>query len=106
VYKKFGPTLRGPSGIGFIKPNYGISLKFNIKDIDNISGLFTKDKSLASLYRLNCSNCGSSYRVEMHHVRAMKDLNPKIDGIDRLMIKMNRKQISLCRVCHMKKHNR
>jgi len=106
VYKKFGPLLKSPTGAEFIKPKYGITLKFNIGIGDNIHTLYMKDKSLATLNNLNCSKCGSNYRVEMHHIRAMKNLNPKIDGIDKLMIKANRKQIPLCRECHMKKHKR
>jgi hypothetical protein len=63
-----------------------------------------KEKSLATLNNLSSSKCDSIYRVEIHHVRALKDLNPKIKGIDKLIINANRKQIPLCRVCHMEKH--
>ncbi|CAG8962386.1 hypothetical protein HYFRA_00013602 [Hymenoscyphus fraxineus] len=44
-------------------------------------------KSLATLDGMICSMCGSEYRVEMHHVfgAALKDLNPKLSAIDRLM---------------------
>jgi hypothetical protein len=41
----------------------------------------------------------------MHHIRAMKDLKPNKSWVDKLMMKAKRKQIPLCRVCHMKKHN-
>lgn len=104
VYKKFGPHLRSPTGVEFIKSNYGITLKFNNSIKDNIYALFVKEKSLSSLENLSCSNCGSKYRVEMHHIRALKDLKFKKDGIDKLMIKIKRKQIPLCRICHMEKH--
>src|SRR5215469_9565047 len=77
VYKKFGPQLKSPKGLEFIKPKYGVSLKFNTKIDDNINGLFVKEKSLTTLENLSCKNCGSKYRVEMHHIRMMKDLNPK-----------------------------
>lgn len=40
----------------------------------------------------------------MHHIRTLKDLNPKMNSIDKLMIKIKRKQIPLCRECHMVKH--
>jgi len=42
--------------------------------------------------------------VEMHHVRLLKDLNPKLSEIDRLMSKRRRKQIALCRSCHLNHH--
>ena len=40
----------------------------------------------------------------MHHIRAMKNLNPKLSYMDKLMVKANRKQIPLCKICHIKKH--
>jgi AI2M/AI1M-like HNH endonuclease len=55
---------------------------------------------------MSCLSCGSNYRIEMHHVRKMSDLNPKINLIDRLMVKAHRKQIPLCRECHIKKSNK
>ncbi|RKF72104.1 putative 91 kDa protein in cob intron [Golovinomyces cichoracearum] len=45
--------------------------------------------------------CKSEYRVEMHHVRMMKDLSAKTNRLDQLMIRANRKQVPLCS-CHMK----
>jgi len=41
----------------------------------------------------------------MHHVRHMKDLNPKLSAMDKLKVKSNRKQIPLCRSCHKAKHS-
>jgi len=61
-------------------------------------------KSITTLDNLICINCKSDYKVEMHHIRAMKDLNPKISYFDKLMVKAKRKQIALCRECHMKLH--
>jgi len=40
---------------------------------------------------LKCSICGSLYRVEMHHIRHMKDINNKLSKVDKLMISANRK---------------
>lgn len=62
--------------------------------------------SVATLEELSCSKCGSKYRVEMHHVRMMKDLNPKLSELDKMQAKLNRKQIPLCRECHMKHHHK
>lgn len=51
--------------------------------------------------------CGSEYRVEMHHVRFLKDLNPNLkNALDKLMASRKRKQIPLCRECHMEKHRK
>jgi group II intron reverse transcriptase/maturase len=106
AFKKFGPQLNSPSGVQLIKPSYKSDIyNFKIhKHYENITGLYSQSKSIATLFNLACRSCGSYYRVEMHHVRAMKDLNPKVSHIDRLMVKSNRKQIPLCRKCHMIKH--
>jgi group II intron reverse transcriptase/maturase len=104
VYEKFGPQLETTDGEhSFIKPSYKISLKFKKKASPMVKALFGT-VSLASLDNLKCSICNSDYRVEMHHIRHMKDLNPKISYLDKLMVKRRRKQIPLCRSCHMGYH--
>ena len=110
VYEKFGPLLttknKANKEVHFLKPSYKITLKYLTKATPIIKALYGS-KSLATLDNLACSICGSEWlrpRVEMHHVRALKDLNPKLSVIDRLMAKRARKQIALCRECHMDKH--
>lgn len=108
MIKKFGKELKCPeSGKIFEKPSYKISLKFLTKLNPNgvITALYSH-KSLATLDRKTCSVCDSNFRVEMHHVRALKDLKPEASIVDRMMQKANRKQIPLCRECHMKKHRK
>jgi len=92
--------------MSFVKTDFKISaLNFKItQNLNLIPGLFQLTKSIARLDNLTCAICQSDFKVEMHHVRAMKDLNPKISGVDRLMIERRRKQIPLCRPCHMKHH--
>lgn len=103
AYKKFGKDLRSPKGIKFISPKYKTTLEFKNKDFSVIQSLYSA-KSIASLCGLACLNCGSTDKVEMHHIRAMKDLNPKLSYLDKLMVKANRKQIPLCKICHIQKH--
>lgn len=111
VFKKLGPDLTTPNKVNFLKASYKsnyLNFKVNridIQTLENIQGLYVSNKSLASLHQKVCNICGSNYRVEMHHVRKMSDLNPKIHLLDKLMIKTHRKQIPLCRECHMKKHH-
>lgn len=102
-YKKFGPGLTGPKGKSFFKPSYKTTLKFLTSASPLVGSLF-QEKSTATLDNLRCSVCDSTHRVEMHHVRAMKDLNPKLSYMDRLMVRINRKRIPLSRRCHMMKH--
>jgi len=103
VYNKYGGRLKGPKGTEFFKPSYKLSLKFLTSSSPVVGALF-QVKTTKTLDNLKCSICESTYRVELHHIRAMKDLNPKISYIDRQMVRVNRKRIALCRVCHMLKH--
>ena len=112
VFKKYGPNLAlTKTGIKFLNPSYKTNmLNFKIKSKvsetnGNIKSLYALGKSKARLYNLVCSACGSDQFVEMHHVRAMKDLNPKLSHIDKILVRMNRKQIPLCRKCHVDKHS-
>lgn len=52
-----------------------------------------------------CSNCGSNHKVEMHHLKHLRTINLKLSGFDQLMAKINRKQVSLCKNCHIQVHN-
>lgn len=52
-----------------------------------------------------CKLCGTTEKVEMHHIRRLKDLNPKLSSVHSMMAKMRRKQIPVCRPCHMRIHS-
>lgn len=52
-----------------------------------------------------CKICGTTSNIEMHHIKHLKDLNPKLSTIDALMAKINRKQIPVCQNCHDKIHS-
>lgn len=107
VYKLYGKDLKGRDKIGFAKISYKIKpwdfKTSNTKDY--IKTLFTDRISIATFDNLICSLCGSSHRVEMHHIRQMKDLNPKLSKIDAMMAARRRKQIPVCRDCHMRIHS-
>jgi group II intron reverse transcriptase/maturase len=108
VFKKFGPWLEKHGKIGFYHPKVKVDLNnFMVKQekIDLIQNLFARSKSIANLYNLTCAKCGSNYRVEMHHVKIMKNLDTK-KWLDAIMAKTNRKQIPLCRKCNMEHHNK
>lgn len=113
AFAKFGPQLscthkaertEKPKEFSLLKPSYKITLKFLISSSPVIRALYGS-KSISTLDGLVCSLCGSDYRVEMHHVRHLKDLNPKLSSVDKLMASKRRKQIALCRKCHMAKHH-
>ena len=103
VYKKFGENLEGPKGKTLFKPSYKLSLKF-LTSASPVVGAMYQEKTTTTMDNLKCSVYDSDYRVEMHHVRPMKNLNPKLSYMDRLMVRINRKRIPLCRKCHMLNH--
>jgi nicotine oxidoreductase len=106
IFTTYGKNLKGKDKHGFVDIVLGINTAaFNVK-VDDVSLRFNaKGISKASLEDLKCAMCDSDYRVEMHHIRMMKDLNPKANAVDKLMARKNRKQIPLCRSCHMEHHN-
>lgn len=103
---KFGQDLKGGDKHSFFKPKYTMNLwDFKGQGVKtDIKTMYSSGISRASLDGLICSKCGSSTQVEMHHVRKMADLNPKLSEVDRIMIRARRKQIPLCRPCHMETH--
>jgi hypothetical protein len=51
-----------------------------------------------------CVSCGSTDRIEMHHVRHIKTINLNLNPFDKMMARINRKQVPLCHSCHSKVH--
>nr|AYE93406.1 hypothetical protein C0993_000042 [Termitomyces sp.] len=118
VIKKFGPGLalfdqniRDKNNKPILitklhKPSYRTNIwDFKSSVNTNIKGLYASSLSLATLDNLSCSVCGSDHKVEMHHIRAMKDIKHKKGTLDYLMAGRRRKQIPVCRDCHMKYHS-
>lgn len=52
-----------------------------------------------------CASCGAETDIEMHHLKHIKTINVKLNGFDKLMAKINRKQVPLCSTCHHKVHS-
>lgn len=61
-------------------------------------------------FDLPCAKCGSTVKVEMHHVKQVKKekytLIPKVDTLKRMMSLRNRKQVPVCRFCHNLIHSK
>ena len=51
-----------------------------------------------------CCICGKEGYIEMHHVKSIKALGQKVKGFDKVMKRLNRKQIPVCLDCHWKIH--
>jgi len=72
-----------------------------------------KDPLLAKMWRISgisplgqpCANCGSDKFIEMHHIKHIRTINPNLSAFDKMVAKINRKQVPLCGTCHKKVHN-
>jgi len=51
-----------------------------------------------------CIICGCTQNIEVHHVRALKDISKKRDWLSMTMAKFSRKQVPVCKACHIKIH--
>lgn len=121
VYNKFGSDIIIKDMVNRVKGKPKIlaimfkpkTYKLNLWDFKisktqpntNIPSLYSNNISLATLLNDACKICKSTYRVERHHIRMMKDLKPIKGTLDYLLARSNRKQISICRECHIKYHN-
>lgn len=68
--------------------------------------LSTLDWHIRTVRLLNhcCANCASVDNVEVHHVKHIKTLNPKLSSFDKALAIINRKQVPLCHECNKKVH--
>lgn len=51
-----------------------------------------------------CVNCGSTTNIEMHHLKHIKTINIKLNSFDKQLARINRKQVPLCKPCHILVH--
>jgi group II intron reverse transcriptase/maturase len=51
-----------------------------------------------------CAICGSSWKVEMHHVRHIRKRGQNVQGFTLYMAAINRKQVPVCKQCHLEIH--
>lgn len=61
-------------------------------------------RSIGSIGQI-CASCGSTEKIEMHHLKHIRTINVKLNSFDKLLAKINRKQVPLCITCHDKVHN-
>jgi group II intron reverse transcriptase/maturase len=86
--------------------------KFYITDFTNLNPFARLEKLAKSTFRSRavldsaCTVCKTTEQIEMHHVRKLRDTSKAIknDYMTSMMSRMNRKQIPICRSCHIKYH--
>jgi len=79
------------------------------KDKRTLSYADSRSELLQRMMAEKCELCGNTEKVEIHHIRALKDLK-KYPGRDKpkwiqKMAAMKRKTLVLCRTCHMDIHS-
>ncbi len=89
--KEWTPLKAGPSS--FSPPDH----------LDFLKVLRVRSGRGKTALEAECAACGSTEHVEMHHVRALKDLRGKTP-VERMMIAAKRKSIPLCWSYHKKQH--
>ena len=70
---------------------------------------FERNELIKRLLADKCEMCGSTVDVEVHHVRALRDLNVKGQREKpkwvQLMAARRRKTLVVCRTCHLNAHD-
>lgn len=109
--KDFAVTYRNKKGKQkmnlFVKASFKRKKVSMIQGCDNIPNTIIVTARTSLIDRLKaeqCESCGGSEKLEMHHVRKLKDLKGK-QPWEILMIARRRKTIAVCRSCHQKIHN-
>ena len=105
-------TVERPEGQKPLVANWGgISLKRNMKAVLNDSPLRIAAPRTELERRLmanTCELCGSQENVQVHHVRALKDLHKKGRSEPpywvQIMAARQRKTLVVCQQCHMDIH--
>lgn len=115
VFNKYGKNLSIKNGSGEIitsypTVNYRRPKKFFMAPVLNYSSLEAYiDQYDRRVQRGRkdlkgpCALCGSTKRIEIHHVRKLSKTKKK-DYLSVMMARMNRKQIPVCQKCHIKIH--
>lgn len=52
-----------------------------------------------------CLICGSIHNIEMHHVKHVSGIGKSITGFAKVIRTLNRKQIAVCKSCHLRIHS-
>ena len=108
LFKKYGKNLVVKKSKGLMLRSDWKKTPFNFKTSKETEPnriLFTQHNFMTrSKLAEDCCICGSTFDVEMHHIKHVKKINQRLKGFERVMAKLNRKQIPVCNACHNKIH--
>jgi hypothetical protein len=100
-------TVERPGRKALVAEWGGISLKWQVNAVldDQPAPVWNVGTDL--LQRLladTCELCGSHDQIEVHHVKALRDLQPNRNGPKpewiKIMVARRRKTLVVCRTCH------
>jgi hypothetical protein len=112
IFKQYGKSLLVPLPYKKGSVNYPNITSWSLserhwkkgKKFGNPFSKYANRISRSSLGQ-SCLVCNSNIKVEMHHVKHVKKQGERYGGFHKQMALLNRKQIPLCRKCHMKVHH-
>ena len=90
----------------FYKKGFKRQSPFSDKNVDNLPNIMIHTSTTSLIDRLKaekCELCGAKDKLEMHHVRKLKNLQGKEEW-EKHMIARQRKTIAVCGTCHKKIH--
>jgi group II intron reverse transcriptase/maturase len=90
------PSYKRPKVSGSIKVSY------NAESL--IEKLSVRHKRHSSMIKGPCIVCGATNTVEIHHIRALKEIKDKKDWLSKTMSQYSRKQVPVCKKCHINIH--
>lgn len=114
VFKKYGKDLKilnekekiitcYPT-IDYKRPRKSYLKSFKNFDENLIEKIDTRVRRGRKDLKGPCVVCGSNVNIEIPHVRSLRKRPRKGDFLEDMMSKMNRKQVPLCKSCHLDVH--
>lgn len=105
---RFGSSLQkeGTKSLPSLKDPLirGALFKTGRDRFSRVGSIFRRASLTIRVADISCCKCGSTLNVEMHHIRALKNRNKRLDPVSMAMSARSRKQIPLCRKCHVRQH--
>jgi len=112
AFKRYGKNLEikvGDNSISYPNISFKRPRKFIVRLNDNFSfesffdSLVYRHKRHVENLTGPCIVCSSPNNIEVHHIRAFKDVSKK-DWLSTTMAKFARKQVPVCKSCYIKIH--
>lgn len=115
ILKKYGKTITVPRADGKKTVRYSPIESFKRDPMNFKTTLIKRDTAtdiLSWAYRskswlkdYGCAICGTHQdKIQVHHVKHIRKSDIKYSGFDKVMGYINRKQIPVCRKCHLDIH--